>query len=230
MDFIHSKILNKIDNLIKLSSDFDSGYKVIFNLDPSIKLDEKNIEIIFFITKNYILMRKEHGEILLMMNNLINSLNSINEKKNKKELIYTDQTEKLYDLSTFNTILNNINDLINNIDYQYKKIAIKYPKFINKKQIMIILITKEGDNKYIELINKLKTEYPENKYKIIKCDEKDKNKYEKELKEFNIQIKSIKSLPLIYVVSNSTITEIPISKIGKIDGIDELEPIKNLIK
>lgn len=245
MDFKNSKILDKINNLIKLSDDFDSGYKIIYELEPNIKMDEKNIEIIYSMTKNYIEMRKEHGEIISMMNNLTNKINTTNTenttinsvKKNKNVEIKTDSNnqtsldEQLYDLSTFATLLNNINDLINNIDYEYKKIALKYPKFINKNRVSIILISTEADEKYIKLIEKLKQEYPEYKYIILKCDNKtDINKCENELEQYKIKIKSIKSLPIIYVISNETLTEIPISKINKIDGLDVLEPIKNLIQ
>ena len=68
MNFIQVKLLDKIDNLVKLSDNFDTGFKKIYNLDSSSKLDETSIEILYSMTKNYILMRKEHGEMLLMMN------------------------------------------------------------------------------------------------------------------------------------------------------------------
>ena len=252
MDF-NKKILDKIDNLVKLTSDFDYGFKIIFNLETD-KLNEENVDILYSMTKNYILIRKEHGELLLMNNKQINSINydkfvqettkettkeTIKEttkettKKTKKSSETSDINSKsdnmrvLYDLSTFNTLINNINDLINNIDYEYKKIAIKYPKFINKSQIIIILITSSNtDKKYTSMIGELKTTYPEHKYKIIKCgDEKsDIDKCEEELKDFDIKIKSLKSLPLIYIINGTIITEVPISK------INDIEPIKKLIE
>ena len=249
MDFVQAKILNKIDNLVKLSNDFDSGFKIIYNLDSTTQLDESKIEILYSMTKKYILIRKEHGELLLMMNKFTNSIpfhNLLNEqeqtggaKSNKNvksnttdttvmtNIIDTDETitKTLYDLSTFNTLMSNINDLINNIDYEYKKIAIKYPKFINKKQMTIILITKNLEDKYTKLMDDIKTSCPEHKYKIIKCEDKKEEitKCEEELKEYGIKIKT-KILPVIYIINNSTITEIPISK------IDGTEPIKNLIE
>jgi len=238
MEFIQVKLLDKIDNLIKLSNDFDNGFKNIYekNID---ELNKENIELLYSMTKNYILMRKEHGEILLMMHKFTNSLNmNINkteEKKSTKNISKinendnntndTGNTRLFYDLSTFNTLLGNINDLINNIDYEYKKIAIKYPNFINKKQMLIILVSKDSDDKYIKLMGELEQSYPEHKYKIIKCGNKkdDISKCEEDLKEYEIKIKS-KSLPLIYIVNNSTVSEIPISK------IDGIEPIKDMIK
>lgn len=243
MNFVQAKILNKIDNLVKLSNDFDSGFKIIYNLDSSSQLDEAKIEILYSITKKYILIRKEHGELLLMINKFTNSIpfdNIFDEQvqtggakliKNVKsdviDITNTDETitKTLYDLSTFNTLIGNINDLINNIDYEYKKIAIKYPKFINKKQMLIILITKNLEDKYVKLMDEIKIEYSEHKYKIIKCEDKKEEitKCEEELKEYGIKIKP-KILPVIYIINDTTITEIPISK------IDGIEPIKNLIK
>lgn len=242
MDF-NFKLLDKIDNLVKLTNDFDSGFKIVFDLDPNDKLDEKNIEILYSITKNYILIRKEHGELLLMMNKLMNTVNMDNinnsneQQKSKKTNKNNSQNNNnsdsdlgkyklFYEISTFNTLLSNANDLINNIDYEYKKIAIKYPKFINKSRITMILIIPENDDKYDKLINELKSEYPENNYKIIKCGNKKNeiNKCEKELEEYGIKIKSTKSLPKIYIINNSTISEIPLSK------IDSTEEIKNLIE
>lgn len=239
MDF-NKKLLDKINNLVKLSTEFDSGFKVIFDLESD-KINERDAEILYSMTKNYILMRKEHGEIILMMNKQINSINSINveqkedkeqNKKNKKKPdtkqdIEIDNTMELYNVSTFNTLLSNANDLISNIDYEYKKIALKYPKFINGGQITIILITaSDTDEKYIKMIEDLKNKYPEHKYKIINCGDSKSSiaKCEEELVEYGIKIKSPKSLPLVYIKNKSTITEIPLSK------IDSIEPIKHLIE
>lgn len=236
MDF-NKKILDKIDNLVKLSTEFDSGFKVMFDLETD-KINEHNAEILYSMTKNYILMRKEHGELILMMNKQINSLNFVqiedrdkeqNKKTKKKDKIGTeiDNTMELYNVSTFNTLLSNANDLINNIDYEYKKIALKYPKFINGSQITLILIKSSNtDEKYVKMINELKNKHPEHKYKIINCDDTklDISKCEEELKDYNIKIKSLKSLPLVYIKNKSTITEIPLSK------INDIEPIKQLIE
>lgn len=239
MDF-NKKLIDKIDNLVKLSTEFDSGFKIIFDLDAD-KIDETNAEILYSMTKNYILMRKEHGELILMMNKQLNSINyepkqdSKQEpnKKNKKNNIENnkekeiDNAMELYNVSTFNTLLSNANDLINNIDYEYKKIAIKYPKFINKGQLTLILIqSPDTDEKYIKMIEELKNKHPEHKYKIINCTDTktDISKCEEELDHYGIKIKSFKSLPIIYIKNNSTITEIPLSK------INDIEPIKQLVE
>ena len=240
MDF-NKKLIDKIDNLVKLSTEFDSGFKVIFELEPD-KINESNADILYSMTKNYILMRKEHGELILMMNKQLNSINFESKKniekeqnkKNKKNIDKEnnidkeiDNTMELYNISTFNTLLSNANDLINNIDYEYKKIAIKYPKFINKSQITLILIqSPDTEEKYVKMIEELKNKHPEHKYKIVNCSDtkSDISKCEEELKNFGIKFKSFKSLPIIYIKNNSTITEIPLSK------INDIEPIKQLIE
>jgi hypothetical protein len=246
---LNFKLLASIDNLVKLSGDFDSEFKIMFNLDTEVIIDEEKAKILYSMTKNYILLRKEHGQIILMMNKLINSANSIeitnftsNEYKDKKsdkniskknknnnqdnnQDNNQNKTNILFDISTFSTLLNNVNDLINNIDYEYKKIAIKYPKFINKSQITIVLVSPNTDDKYDKLIEELKINNPEHKYKIIKCgNEKEDIKIcEAELKELNIK-GPIKSLPLAYIINNSTVSEIKISQKGA------YEQIKNLIE
>lgn len=251
MDFIQARLLNKIDNLVKMSSEFDTGFKIIY--DSTNQLSEKEIEILYSMTKNYILMRKEHGEILLMMNKFTNSIQLYNVEsqtggaKSSKNVsksgailpsailpsvestTVTDETnaKSLYDLSTFNTLLGNVNDLINNVDYEYKKIAIKYPKFINKNQMSVILISENLEDKYSKLMDEIKSTHPEHKYKIIICGDEQNGqdkitKCEEELKEYGIKIKP-KTLPIIYIINGSTFTSIPISK------IDVMDSIKNMI-
>ena len=88
MDF-NKQILDKIDNLINLSSNFDSAFKIVFNLETE-TLSEENADTLYSMTKNYILIRKEHGEIILMLNKLTNSISyddvfSDSTKKTKKK-------------------------------------------------------------------------------------------------------------------------------------------------
>ena len=113
-----------------------------------------------------------------------------------------------------------INNLINNIDFQYKKIALKYPKFINKKPLQVILFTDSTDSndKYLELINNTKEKCPENIYKIVKC-----NKSDKKIKcdNMNFDIK-ITKLPVLYIINGSNIIEIPIDKINNEEELIKL--------
>lgn len=226
---LNKKIIDKINNLINQSSNFDSGFKIIFNLDTD-TLNEQNAEILYSMTKNYLLLRKEHGEIILMFNKLCNSISYDDilvetpklQKKTKKNK-ENDNLKLLYDISTFNTLLNNVNDLINNIDYQYKKIAIKYPKFINKKPIIIILITPpNSNNKYINIINELKKIHTEHKYITIELsNDNDKNilKFE-ELKYYGI--KYTKDVPKIYIINGTTISDISLTHNQNLEQIKDL--------
>ena len=121
--------------------------------------------------------------------------------------------------------MTNANELISNIDFQYKKIAIKYPKYINKNSLTILLLTNTDDseNKYIKMINQIKQQSPENIYKIIKCDKKDKKfKCDKAL-GINLALK-ITSLPMLFIINGTNIVELPIEQ------IDNVETLTNMIK
>ena len=104
-------VLDKIDKFISLSKEFDLNYNNVITLQDN-EIKNENIKYIYMITKYYIEIRALHGELLLLVDQLKNSINS------NKLLKQNDNTNKLYDLSTFNSILSNINELITNIDYQ----------------------------------------------------------------------------------------------------------------
>lgn len=224
MDNFNNDLIKKINNLVLLSKDFDENFKIIISLQDD-SISEENITIIYQLTKNYILMRSEHGYLILLMDKLKNSINT--EKKVIENT--NDDINMLYNLSSFTSILLNINDLINNIDFQFKKIALKYPDYINMKPMIIILcINNNSDNsdetnKYINIIEDIKKIHPENIYKIIKCS-KSKTKINlDEILEIDISIK-INSLPSLYIINGDNIVEIPINK------INDLESIKKIIK
>ena len=221
---IDKKLIDKIENIVKLSDEFDFGFKIIIDL-PNDKIDEKNIENIYLLTKKYIIIRKLHGELLLFLNKLINSVNYNQIETNNDEQVNNKENEKLskilYDISTFNSLMININELITNIDYEYKKFALKYPKFINKKPLTLILLTdnKEENKKYSEIIEQLKIKFPEHIYKITKCEYINKKiKCNNEIDELNLKLK-INSLPMIYIIKNSNVVEIPINEIENIESM-----------
>ena len=90
---------------------------------------------------------------------------------------------------------------------------------------MILLLTDDDneDNKFVKLLNDVKTQVPENIYKIIKC-----NKSEKKIKcdkilGVNLTLK-IPTLPILFIINGSNIVEIPIDK------FDDSNVLKNLIK
>jgi len=216
---INNSLIKKIDNLVSMSKEFDENFKKIIGLQTD-KIDENNVDDIYRMTSTYILIRSEHGSILLLIDKVKNLINI-----SEKEEIDDEITNKLYNYSTFTSILSNINDLINNIDYQYKKIALKYPKFINKKPLFIILFTDDisKSNKYVELIDKIKDQYPENKYKVIQVEKTVKKIKCDEIIGCKITIK-INSLPSLFIINDDNITEIPI------EIIKDPEAITNLIK
>lgn len=209
-------VLDKIDKFISLSKEFDLNYKNVITLQDN-EIKNENIKYIYMITKYYIEIRTLHGELLLLVDQLKNSINS--NKLSKQN----DNTNKLYDLSTFNSILSNINELITNIDYQYKKIAIKYPKFINKKPLTVLLLTDNDDeeNIHVKLINQVKEKNPENIYKIVKCNKSDKKIKCDKILGTELTLK-ITSLPLMYIINGSNIVEIPIDKINNVDSLSNL--------
>ena len=215
-------ILDKIDNMINLSSNFDKCFKQVINY-PNGKINSEQIDLIYSLTKNYILIRAEHGSLILLMNVL-------NEKKSLEiddlKSMSDELVEKLYDISTFNSFMNNVNDLVNNIDFQYKKIALKYPKYINKKPLTIVLVTndiEDKNDKYIELIENVKTQFPENYYKIVKCESGEKKLKCDKILGFEQTLK-ISSIPTLFIVNGNTITELPVDK------VNDAETISNFLK
>ncbi len=207
----NKSILDKINNLVKLTKEFDQDFKIMIELTDNV-LDEKNIEHVIALTKNFLLIRNIHGQLIIIMNKLIN-LSETNDEELKQ----------MYEISTFTSLLSNISDLINNIDFQYKKIALKYPKYINKRQFEIILITESNDenNEYIKLFNSIKSKYPENKYKIITTT---KLEMKKELtKILNQDIKTTsKKLPILYIIDGIKFIEIPLDEIKDIESIQNI--------
>lgn len=221
----NKSLLDRINNFVKLSGNFDENYKLVAttqNNTPS-----QNVKIIYTLTQLYIQMRIEHGKILLMMDELKDSIisNKNNKSKNKNgdENNSDDETSKLYDLSTFNSIIASVNELLNNIDLQYKRIATTFPTYIDKKptSILLLTLTEDENDKFVEMIRKLEREHPEHIYKIVKCKKNDKKfKCDEEL---DITLK-ITKLPTLFVMDSSNITEIPL------DNFNDVDVLKNIIK
>ena len=211
-------VLDKIDNFVLQSKEFDNNYQNVLTIQND-KINDENRKSIFMVTKYYIELRTIHGELILLVDEFKKMINS------PKSLNLNENTNKFYDLSTFCSILSSVNELITNIDFQYKRIAIKYPNFINKKPLMILLLTNDDneDNKFVKLLNDVKIQVPENIYKIIKC-----NKSEKKIKcdkilGVNLTLK-IPTLPILFIINGSNIVEIPIDK------FDDSNVLKDLIK
>ena len=211
----NKSFIKKINNIIRLSKEFDNNFKTIININNE-QINESNIQEIYNATNNYIFLRSEHGGILILLDKLKNDINSSSTELND-ELI-----NKLYNLSTFTSIVNDISQLINNIDFQYKKIALKFPKYINKKPLTLVLFIEKIDkeNKYIKMIEELKNKNPENIYKVIECTPDTKIKCKEILgKDINIKIDK---LPSLFIINEDNITEISNNHLQNLNSFVDL--------
>jgi hypothetical protein len=118
---------------------------------------------------------------------------------------------KLYDLSTFASIIENVSNLVSNIDFQYKKIAVIYPQYITRDIITVLLLvkSKKSSSKIIKIIEEAQVLFPENIYKIIETEDYKKIDC-KELLNRNITIE-VKKTPELFLIINDKIIEVPIS-------------------
>lgn len=211
---LNKSLIKKIDNITSLSNDFDKTFKIF----QTIKDEEQSkiIENIYKLTQIYIFLRAEHGGILILLDNLTDEIKTMGNQLNDTAL------QKLYDLSVFKSILGNVEDLLNNIDMEYKKVALKYPKFINKKPLIILFFV---ENKIInadkiEIIENVKNIHPEHSYKIIETTSNSKVNL-KDIIGKDITIK-IKIVPTMYLINNNNITEIPGSNITNENSVISL--------
>jgi hypothetical protein len=97
-------LLEKIDNLVNLSVIFDELFKQVINF-PDGKIEAEQIQSVYSLTKNYVLIRAEHGSLILITNRLNQDKSSeLDELKNMGDEL----VEKLYDISTFNSFMTNV--------------------------------------------------------------------------------------------------------------------------
>jgi len=198
-------LIKKIDNIMDMSTQFDKLIMPILDNNAS----EPDVKNIYDITSLYILIRAEHGGILILNDKMRMSII-------KRDNTLNDETvNKLYDLSTFTSIVANIDNLVNNIDFQYKKIALMFPDLIEKKQIDIVLFTKtlDKDDKYIKIIEEAKGLKKQNKYHVIECEKPSKVINCDKILNKCVSIK-VEKLPSLYLVNDDNIAELPIDKIN----------------
>jgi len=197
-------LVKKIENMLEMSSRFD---KLSSNILSETKLDV-NSKNIYELTTIYVLIRAEHGGIIIlndkMKNEIVNSNTELND----------DTIHKLYDLSTFTSIIENIANLVSNMDFQYKKIALMYPKFINKKPIHIILFTKsiDANDHLVKLIEDVKNLRKENEYHVVQCETPGTKINCEKFINRKLAIK-VEHLPSIYIINDDNIVEVPIKQI-----------------
>jgi hypothetical protein len=208
---LNKSLINKIENIIKLTSNFDKICSSILSGD--INLNNKNIKDIKELTNLYISIRAEHGNIIILNDKMKKDL----EKKSENAV------NKLYDLSTFTSIIDNINNLVSNTDFEFKKIALIYPQMINKETTHLILIIKKADmnNKFIKMFEEIKKLKPEHEYHIINCEEKETKIDCSNLIGIKLTL-GIKKLPSIYLVNEANVVELPIKNINNINDLVKL--------
>ncbi len=214
---INNSLIKKIDNIVKLTFEFDSIFSELSKSQQSeSELKPEQIENIYKLTKLYIFLRSEHGSVLILLDRLKDQVKSQSSELDD-ELI-----NRLYDLSTFNSIVENVSNLINNIDFEYKRLAVMFPKYINKKPLNIILMTDnlERDDNYVKIINELSKINKEHIYKIIKCEKREKvNCGTIYGKKINI---TVEKLPSMYIINEDNIVELPIRQITSAEVLNKM--------
>jgi hypothetical protein len=200
-------LIRKVESIIDISNKFDTLCSTI--LSGNNVIDAKHIKNVRDLTKLYMLSRAEHGGILILYDLLKKDISM-------KDSTLTDKLiNKLYDLSTFTSIIDNINNLISNMDFQYKKIALLYPKLINMEQIHLILFVDKinKENKYINIIEEMKQLKPEINYHVVECD---KNNHKIDCsKMVNMKLSiNVNKLPALYFINGSNVIELSLEKIN----------------
>ena len=199
----NNSLIQKIDNIEKISGEFDEIFSHLINQDVK-NITSNDIEQLYKLTKLFKFIRSEHGSLLILLDKKKDLI------KSKSTELTDELVEDLYDLSTFDSIISNVSDLVSNIDFEFKRIAIMFPKYMNKKPLSIILFINKIDpkNKYIKMIEEVKKLYPENVYNVFECKVGSKvncGKYNnKDL------ILAAKNVPSMFLINDSNITQLPI--------------------
>jgi hypothetical protein len=203
----NNSLIQKIDNIEKISGEFDEIFSHLIKIQDVKNITPNDIEQLYKLTKLFKFIRSEHGSLLILLDKKKDLI------KSKSSELTDELVEDLYDLSTFDSIISNVSDLVSNIDFEFKRIAIMFPKFMNKKPLSIILFIDKiyPKNKYIKMIEEVKKLYPENIYKVFECKEGSKvncGKYNnKDL------ILSAKNVPNMFLINDSNITMLPTENI-----------------
>jgi hypothetical protein len=203
---LNISLIKKIESILEMSSKFDKICTDI--LSGNVEINESSIKNIKELTSLYMLIRAEHGSIIIINDKMKKDINV-------EQLTKTDSIiNKLYDLSTFTSISENINNLVSNMDFEFKKIALMYPKLINKNTNHLLLFVEKIDekNKYIKMIEEVKKLRPENEYHVIEC-KNNNNKIDcSSMVGMKLSL-TIDKLPCLYLVNGTNIAEIPIDQL-----------------
>ncbi len=200
----NNSLIQKIDNIDKISEEFDEIFTHLIKIQDTKNISPKEIEQLYKLTKLFKFIRSEHGSLLILLDKKKDLI------KSKSSELTEELVEDLYDLSTFDSIISNISDLVSNIDFEFKRIAIMFPNFINKKPLSVILFIDKIDpkNKYIKIIEEVKSSHPENIYKVFEC--KVGSKVNCGMYGNKDLTLSAKNVPSMFLINDSNITMLPI--------------------
>jgi hypothetical protein len=202
---INNSLITKIDNIVKLSGEFDD---LFFSLiKKNYKTEVEKIEKLYKLTQLFIFIRSEHGAVLMLIDRKKEQLKEQSSELSEKLV------NELYELSTFTSVLENISNLVSNIDFEFKRIAVIFPKYINKKPMTLILLTNDIDknSSYVQMIEKVKEVHPEHIYKVIECSKGDKVNCGK-IGDKKINVTASK-IPIMFLINENNIVELPMQKI-----------------
>jgi len=212
MDSNIFNLSNNIENILKKSTDFD-----LICTDILEDFTAKDINIkVEKLTNNYINLRKSHGELLLLENNLKKNIN-----KNIK-LQKGGSKNELYDLSTFTSIIENVSTVVNNIDFEFKKIALLFPQYIGEnKQNVLYFKDKNKNSKYSKWVEEIKDTKDNINFDIVELSEENKKYNLSKLTSEDIDIE-VKNLPSLFLVKNNNLIEIQLSNIKNIEELKKI--------
>lgn len=211
-NLITTSLINKINNINNYFEKFDNIFiKVLDKSDES----SETINNIAQLTELYIFIRSEHASLMLLLDEIKDDIKLNNSNKLEDKSI-----EKLYTLSTFFSMLESVSAVINNIDFQYKKVASKFSKFINKKTITLILVINNENDNFKNIIEKLQEKKSENAYKIITTTD---NTISIKDIGINSDLKlNITEFPTLFMINNNIITDISLKENDTLEKIEKL--------
>jgi len=211
---LNISLIKKIESILEISGKFDKICTEI--LSGNVELNESSIKNIKELTSLYMLIRAEHGGVIILNDKMKKDIHA--EETSLSDTIIN----KLYDLSTFTSINDNINNLVSNVDFEFKKIALMYPKLIAQRTNHLLLFVKtiDKENKFVKMIEDIKKLRPENEYHVIECKDEDKKIDCSKMVGMKLSL-GIEKLPCLYLVNGTNIAEIP---------MDQLKTCGDLIK
>lgn len=207
---INKNLINTIEIFVTKCENFDKSYKNMVKIINNQAND--NLDELYDVTNYYIELRACHGKIIKLYDSY----------KNCK----LDNEEYLYNLSVLNSIIGDVGNMIQNVDFQYKQFATFFPKLVSKDHLTVLLVVNknetEEDKKFINMLNEIKANKYENKYKIMKCGKKEG--LELKIKSKNQKIKLLpKSTPMMYLIKDDIISEI------KLKNIENKKMLENIL-